>query len=282
MQLTIFTPTYNRAYILETLFQSLLKQTVRDFEWLIIDDGSIDNTAELVAKFIGEADFPIQYIKQENQGKHIAINVAASNSNADYILTIDSDDYLSPNCVGICKELVLEIAEDNKFAGFTFILATEKVNLDCGTYGHQRWLQGQTCDWGFQGEMNFVLQTRVMREFPFPSFHGENFCQESVLLNRILQRYKILFTDHVLAFGEYLEDGLSQNLYQRLLDNPNYSMLSLKTKLAMVKTDEEKMQLTKSYWDIALKTNQSKIKSFLDFPLLLNLLYFKYRILQKF
>lgn len=95
MKITVFTPTYNRGYCLERLFKSLLNQTFTDFEWLIIDDGSIDNTEELVKDFQESCkDFPIIYKKTENGGKHRAINRGMSLVNGEMILFMDSDDWL--------------------------------------------------------------------------------------------------------------------------------------------------------------------------------------------
>lgn len=105
MKFTIFTPTYNRAYILPKLYQSLLRQSNKDFEWLVIDDGSTDNTETLVQKYINENKIPIRYYLQKNQGKHIAINKALNLANGEYIVTVDSDDYIVDNHIEICKKL---------------------------------------------------------------------------------------------------------------------------------------------------------------------------------
>ena len=92
--LTIFTPTFNRAHTLVRLYEGLLKQTEKVFEWLIVDDGSTDGTKNLVEGFIQERKLNIRYFYQENQGKHIAINKGVSEARGNYFLTIDSDDYL--------------------------------------------------------------------------------------------------------------------------------------------------------------------------------------------
>ncbi len=90
--LTIFTPAYNRAHTIGRTYESLCRQTSRDFEWLVVDDGSSDNTAELVRGWIAEADFPIRYIRQENQGMHGAHNTAYANIHTELNVCIDSDD----------------------------------------------------------------------------------------------------------------------------------------------------------------------------------------------
>lgn len=281
MLFTVFTPTYNRSYLLDRLFQSLMKQTVRNFEWLIVDDGSTDETEDLVSHFISTADFPVRYIKQKNQGKHIAINTGIQNAKGKWYVPIDSDDFVSNNCLEVCQELAVEV-NDQEFGGFTFIHAPENMVGKESDFGGKRWTDYNSYEWSFAGEMVYVLKMEVVKKYPFPVFEDEKFCQESVQLIPIIKKHKILFSDYILAFGEYLEDGLSQNLYQRLLDNPKYAMLSLKMKLLVAKTENEKKELTKSFWDIALKTNQPKIKSFFNLPLLFNLAYFRDRISQKF
>jgi len=271
MEITFFTPTYNRAYILPRLYQSLKNQKTHNFEWLIVDDGSTDHTESAVNEFIAEADFSIRYYKQSNQGKHIAINFAALNAAGKWIIIIDSDDYVIDNCLQVCKSLISDIENKKGFAGFTFIRTSENECLNIEDYGFKKWSTNKDYDWKFPGEMNFVIKKEILQRYPFPVIKGENFCQESVQIIPIIKKYKILYTDHILAFGDYLEDGLSQNLYARLLKNPRYAMLSFKTKLQMSETIADKKILAQNYWDIALKTNQPNIKSFLQFPVLLSM-----------
>lgn len=281
MLFTVFTPTYNRAYLLDRLFESLTKQTVRNFEWLIIDDGSTDGTEEVVRQFISQADFPVRYIKQKNQGKHIAINTALEKAHGKWYLPIDSDDFVGNNCLEICEDLARETDSD-EFGGFTFIHAPEEM---CGTElenSINKWTEYNNYQWRFAGEMVYVFKMDVIKKYRFPVFEDERFCQESAHLIPINKNFKILFTNHILAFGEYLEDGLSQNLYQRLLDNPKYAMLTFKTKLMLAKSKEEKIELTKNYWDIALKTNQPIFITFFNFPFLLSINFFLKKVLNKF
>ncbi|MFT0647270.1 glycosyltransferase family A protein [Bacteroides thetaiotaomicron] len=96
---TVFTPTYNRAYILNDLYQSLCRQTCRKFEWLIVDDGSTDNTEGLVASWLDEGKMSLRYIKQPNGGKHRAINKGIQEANGDLFFIVDSDDYLAKNAI---------------------------------------------------------------------------------------------------------------------------------------------------------------------------------------
>ena len=104
--ITIFTPTYNRAYTLPKLYESLKIQTNQNFDWVIVDDGSTDDTEVLIKSFIDEGIIKITYIKQKNQGKHIAINTGVTLAKGDFFIVIDSDDYLLENCIETCYALM--------------------------------------------------------------------------------------------------------------------------------------------------------------------------------
>ena len=104
---TVFTPTYNRARLLKRLYESLKEQSDKDFEWIIVDDGSKDNTEEVVQGFIKEKSIPIKYLKKENEGKHIAINVGCDMAEGELFFIVDSDDYIP-------KEAIEEVKRDWK------------------------------------------------------------------------------------------------------------------------------------------------------------------------
>lgn len=271
MFITVFTATYNRAYLLPRLYDSICAQTDRDFEWIVVDDGSTDGTAELIRTFAEEKKIAIRYYYQQNRGKHIALNKGLLHAKGEYFLSIDSDDFLSENCLEICRQLATESAERNIYGGFTFIHASERQKTDAESFGHKRWIEYNSYEWPFQGEMLHVFSTKIASSYPFPEFEGENFCQESVQIIPIVNKHRILYSDHILAFGDYLDDGLSQNLYARLLKNPRYAMLAFKTKLQVAKTVEERKTLAENYWDIAFKTKQPKLNAFLKFPVSLSL-----------
>lgn len=251
MKFTIFTPTYNRAYTLPRLYGSLVTQDSSDFEWLIVDDGSTDGTESLIKSYQRENKFPIIYLKQENAGKHIAINTGLKYAHGDYFFIIDSDDYLRPNVFSVLKEVVKKINEE--YAGFTVIRLTDGINYNPEKYGKKEWTEGEY-HWEYPGEMTFIYKTEIAKAFPFPVFKGEKFCQESLVHRRILERYKVLYTDHVLLGGNYLEDGLSANVWERMKKSPRYSMLNYSERIAQktAKTKEEELEFAKIYWSIAL------------------------------
>lgn len=280
MKFTIFTPTYNRAYTLPKLYKSLLNQTDKDFEWLVVDDGSTDNTEYLIQQYINENKILIRYYKQENKGKHIAFNKSLELAQGEYLITIDSDDYVENNCIETCQALAKKIDNKKDFAGFTFIHFSDKIPYKAENYGKKEWTEHHSYKWEFHGEMSFVFKTAIAKKYPFPVYEGEKFCKESVFIDVILKFYIILYTDNVLAHGDYLDDGLSKNIYQRMLNNPRYSMLSFRKKMMRTNNKSEKFELAKCYWDIALKTGGG-IKNITNFPLYWTIRVFIHKFLKK-
>lgn len=279
---TIFTPSYNRAHTLSKAYESLVAQTDKDFEWIVVDDGSKDKTKGLVEGFISENKIKIRYIFQENQGKHIAINTGLMNAQSECFLVLDSDDFLLPNCIEISRKISEKISKKNDFAGFTFIRFSEKSGVDFKKYGKNEWVDLKNYHWEFPGEMGFVYKTEIAKQFLFPKFEGERFCPESVVYRRIARKYHVLFTDHILAFGEYLEDGLTRNYYDLLKKNPRAAMLSYKEKIDDAESFEEKKQLAKSYWNIANSaSNIGLYEKISGISLLLSVNAFKEKILKK-
>lgn len=278
--LTIFTPTYNRAYILPKLYESLVKQSDKNFIWLIVDDGSSDHTKNIIDVFKKENKIEIQYIFQENKGKHFAVNNGLRNTKTAFFSVIDSDDFLAEHAIAEMKILSEKIEEKPEVAGFTFIRFSEKTEFDREKYGKKEWLVSgsATYDWEFPGEMVYCFKTKIHQQFYFPEFPGEKFCPESLVLRRIERKFKILFTDKVLAFGDYLEDGLMSNYYQLLIKNPKSTLLNIKEKLQDKVTPDQKMDLAKNYWDIASKSQSPFIEKFFGISpfLILKVLINKY------
>ena len=115
--LTVFTPAYNRAVTLPRLYESLLRQTCFDFEWLIIDDGSSDDTSRLIHSFTGEGKFPVRYVYKENGGKHTAHNLALEEAEGEWFLCVDSDDTLAPDAVEMVTQTPARIIGKDHVTG---------------------------------------------------------------------------------------------------------------------------------------------------------------------
>lgn len=222
--ITVITPTYNRAYILENAYNSLCKQLNKDFEWIIIDDGSTDNTSELVKGWLKNTLFKIRYYRQNNGGKHRALNFAVAKSKGDYILILDSDDTLTPDAIKFLYEHLDEI-KGNEFAG---IAGLKKWNNKTGIVGNQTednsFIDATNIErikYKLNGDKAELYKKSILLKYPFPEFESENFLAEGASWNKIaMDGYKIRWYQHAIYECSYLEDGLTKNNNdQKLIDN---------------------------------------------------------------
>ena len=263
MFLTIFTPTYNRAYILPKLFESLQKQTVKDFEWLVVDDGSTDNTAELISELKEKADFPIRYFVQENHGKHVAINYGAQNAKGDLFFIVDSDDYLSENAVEIIEQKYHFIKNNPAISGIAMGCRSIKKNgqiiYSKNLPQHENLLTYNQLvfDLKIKGDFATAFKTEIQKAFPYPVFENENFMRESIVYRRIGKKYKTLYIDDPLYFADYLEDGLTVKSWQMLKKNPVGASLFFQ-ELSREKIPlKDKLSALNAYWDFQMNDIQS-------------------------
>lgn len=230
---TVFTPTYNRAYILGDLYHSLQRQTCMDFEWLIVDDGSADDTKALVASWQGEENpFPIRYIYQENGGKCRAINRGLKEADGRLFFTVDSDDYLTDDAIEKVIRWDGELPKDGHFCGYVGnrgITPTQTPNrLFPGGY-----LDGTALDRYDQvdGERAFVFYTEIHRKYLYPEFTGEKFLTEAVTWDLMAHDgYKMRFYNDIIWIWEYKDDGLTRAGYRVFLENPQGTGLFFRQK----------------------------------------------------
>lgn len=222
MKITIFTPTYNRAYILPQLYHSLQRQTSTDFEWLVVDDGSTDHTPELFEKWMNEANpFPIRYYAQPNGGKHRAINFAVTKAHGSLFFIVDSDDHLVDNAVETMNNQLdtFDYSIISNYAGLCNLKAYPDYSplgtsfngtfLDCTV------LERET--YGITGDKAEAFFTSVLLKYPFPEFDNETFLTEAVVWDRMaMDGLKLRFFNEIIYLCNYLEDGLTRmglNLY---------------------------------------------------------------------
>lgn len=231
--LTVFTPAYNRAHTIGRTYESLCRQTCKDFEWLIIDDGSTDDTRELVETWMQEKKIPIRYIYQENQGMHGAHNTAYRNITTELNTCIDSDDYMPDDAVEkICsfwKEhgsdryaglIGLDRTEDGRVIGTSFPEGMKGTTLS-GFYQH-----------GGKGDKKLVYRTDVIRKYPeYPLFEGERYVGLAYKYMLIDLDYKLLTLNEPLVIVEYQEDGSSRNMYKQYWKNPKGFAFFRKTEM---------------------------------------------------
>lgn len=232
-KITIFTPTYNRAYILKRLYRSIQRQTFRDFEWLIVDDGSTDNTAELVQSWITEGnDFPIRYYKQENGGKCRAINRALDLAQGELFFPVDSDDYLTDDALEKVVRWEKELPKGAAYCGVAGNIGTaaNRTNnrlFKAGCFDGSLLDRYKTVD----GERAIVFYTKIHRQYKYPTFDGETFITEAVAYNRMAHDgYKMRFYNDIIWVYEYLDDGLTKAGSSLFLKNPRGYGLWLREK----------------------------------------------------
>lgn len=231
MKITVFTPTYNRAYIIEQLYRSLQRQTFTDFEWLVIDDGSIDNTEEIFNQWIQqENSFAIRYYKQTNGGKCRAINRALDLAQGELFFTVDSDDYLTDDALEKIAKWEEELPNGEKFCGVAGNLGTSLTDT-YNTIFPGQYYEGSLLDRykNVDGERAIVFYTKLHRKYKYPEFPGEKFMTEAVVYNRIANDgYKIRFYNDIIWVYKYIEDGLTKAGSSIFINNPRGFGLWLK------------------------------------------------------
>lgn len=236
MKLTIFTPTYNRAHTIEKLYESLKRQTCFDFEWLVVDDGSKDNTAQLFSLWEKEEKpFTIRYIRQENGGKHRAVNKGVTLAEGELFFIVDSDDFLTRDAVETVFKWRSLLPENENFAGFAGAKGYSEEKMIGTGHGAGEFIDCKNGDrqkYGLLSDKAEVYFTEILRQFPFPEFEGENFITESVVWNAIsLAGYKMRWYDRIIYVAEYRPDGLTADNMGLFFRNPRGHLLALKTDL---------------------------------------------------
>lgn len=225
--ITILTTTYNRAYTLGRLYKSLVDQTNNDFEWIVIDDGSKDNTKQILESFIKEKKLSIVYRHQPNAGKPSAVNYGLSISRGEYVLIVDSDDLLiSTAIIDIKHALIVAERLGKKFSGLGFrkaylngdIIGNKMADIEVGETIYLNATSGGAL---FQGDLAYCFRKNIMLENKFPVFPPEKFVPELYIWNKITDVSNVVFfPDKVIYLCEYLGDGLTHNFKSQLKSNP--------------------------------------------------------------
>lgn len=243
LQLTIITPTYNRGSLLKNCYDSLRRQTDQDFEWIVVDDGSQDDTEAVVRSF-EPADFPVVYVKKENGGKHTALNASHPYIRGKYVLILDSDDHLTDTAVEQVRQGWQKWEDIGEVGMLTFLrgksvsdpLCTGPVAgtpVDIMRYKRNMIHSSDCCE---------VIRTELFKEYPFPVYPGERFMGEGVLWNRVALTHKCVYINDVIYICEYLEGGLTNSGRAMRIRNPRGGMLSAETSMHR-----------KNYWHLRIK-----------------------------
>lgn len=274
MLITVFTPAYNRAHLLPRLYESLRAQTFQDFEWIIVDDGSTDNTEEVVKEwcappsgvsgegFQGAIKGGIRYIKQPNGGKHRAVNRGVQEARGELFFIADSDDYLPDNSLAKVAEKYVEIKDDKSLGGV--------CGLDIAPDGKcvssnlpQDEIICNSIDirlkYHVTGDLKEVFYTLVMREFPFPEYDGERFCPEALVWNRIAQKYNLLFFNEPIYIAEYQPEGITAGIVRARMNSPVASVTHYQELNSYNIPLKEKVKAAINYWRFRACVPKGKI-----------------------
>lgn len=221
--LTVFTPTYNRAHILGRTYESLCHQSCKDFEWLIIDDGSTDHTRSLIQQWqTANNGFEIRYIYKENGGMHTAHNTAYELIDTELNVCIDSDDCLAAGAI----EKILNKWKEVSDKGYAGIIGLDAdFNGKLIGKGFPKGMSETTLTgyyaFGGAGDKKLVYRTDVINQYPpYPVFEGEKYVALAYKYRLIDQNYKLAVLDEILCNVEYQPDGSSKTMWKQYLNNP--------------------------------------------------------------
>jgi len=278
MKITVFTPIYNRAYNLKNLYNSLLSQTYKDFEWIIVDDGSVDNAKEQVKEFQNENKISIIYTWQINKGKHFAINKGVSLAKGELFFILDSDDELPVFSLETVVKKYAEVDKDLTIGG----VAGRGMYKSGEIVGNNNFSELTTdslqvrFNYKVTGDLSEVFKTEVLREFPFPEIENEKFCPEALIWNRIAQKYKLRFFNIPIYTIEYMPDGLTAKIVKIRMTSPIASMLTYSELESYSIPIVQKIKANINFWRFSFNSNYgfskrlnmvSKFRSILGFPL---------------
>ena len=228
MKFTIFNSTYNREGLLISLYESLKKHTFKDFEWLIVDDVSVDNTNETVQQFIKENILNISYYYKENGGKQRAYNYALDNAKGELFICLDSDDEYVSNALEIILEYWKKVEKNAKIVGMGYLSTYPDGSTIGSEFPNDEMVETQFNIYNkykVTGDKGLMFRTEVIKNYKFPVFDGEKFTTEALVYNRIAEKYEMLYINEKIEIKQYHEDGLTAKYNDLLLRNPKGNAL---------------------------------------------------------
>lgn len=252
-KVTIFTPSYNRGEFLGEIYKCLCQQTCKDFEWIIVDDGSTDNTSEIVRSFISGEDnsFPIYYYYKQNGGKHTAINLGVKKAIGELFLILDSDDSLPQNSIQTILDEYKSVSTDEAICGVCGLMSHHDGTLVSSCYPQNNLIANSIelrYKYKLKGDLIEIFKTSVLKEFPFPEIHNERFCPEALVWNRIACKYKLMCFNKIVYYRDYLEGGLTDNIVKIRMKSPFASMMCYSEMNRLQIPVQSKLKAAINYW----------------------------------
>ena len=227
MKLSILTATYNRAKYLPKLYKSILENIETSSlkaEWIIINDGSTDNTEEVIEKFVLENRIEIKYIFQENSGKMVAINKGMEEVTGELVVDCDSDDFFTVNAFKVIEQNAVKLLENEKIYALCFLKQDFWGNVS-GKKFSTNYMESTMFDLYFkqdtQGEKILVFNTKIRKKFKHELEENEKFITEARMYHKMDEIYKLLCINKAIEMGDYQDDGYTKNIVETFKKNPN-------------------------------------------------------------
>ncbi len=224
MKISVLTPTFNRASFLERVYRSLLKnkECIQNIEWLIMDDGSTDNTKSVIEKLKDENEIEIKYYYQENQGKMVAINKLVGQATGDLIIDCDSDDYFTKDAFKVIKEEFEKHKEEKNIYGLCFLKYDQNGKNMGNNFKKEKttmfdlyFKEGET------GEKAIVFYSNIRKQYKHELEKNERFVTEARMYHKMDEKYKIICVNEPIMICEYQEKGYTKNISRQFKENPN-------------------------------------------------------------
>jgi len=214
--ITIFTSTYNRRQLIERLYQSLLSQTQKNFEWLVVDDGSTDDTEIFFESLLSEQQpFSIRYVKQENGGKHRAINNGIKKASGELFFIVDSDDYITENAIEKINHWATTLDDSHKWAGIAGLRGQTKNRVLGQHNSLYKYIDAKNSErrkFNLLGDKAEIYFSEILKKYPFPEIPGENFISEEIVWNAIARDgYYLRWFNEIIYICDYLDGGLTKD-----------------------------------------------------------------------
>ena len=231
MKLTIYSPCYNKGATIKRTFESLINQTCHDFEWIVVNDGSTDNSNILIDEFSTNL-FPIIKIHKKNEGLSSAMNIAVSKATGEFVLRLDSDDFLRPNAVEkIIQTINTEVELNDPKVGALVFLTCFEDNSIVGTHPFEKPTRCNFWDYRIKykarGDRAEVFRTEYFRRFPMPQFPNEKFCPEGYVWNHFSDQYDAIYYPDKIYVRDYQPNSLSKMGVKKWIINPKAANLYL-------------------------------------------------------
>ena len=268
--ITIFTPTFNRAYALPKLYKSLCSQTSNQFEWIVVDDGSTDNTKELVDSWVEDGKISIRYIYQKNAGKPAAHNRGVMEAKGELFVCVDSDDFLVPEAVQTIEKCLDQIQSENMVGILAYRMHSDNTPI---TIIKDKSITASTLSdaykkHGLSGDTMLVFKTKIVKKFKFPIIEGEKFIPEGYLYNKI-DKFGVLFIlRKPLYVCEYLEDGYTRNVSKLIFNNYKSYIIHLNARLKEMDKGIDKLFDSIRYDSVMIAHKQKGIIANAVYPVL--------------